>query len=541
MKWPVFWRKPKKPKRKRSLVSVEGRGPSSYLVASTEQPTRFETGIRGRLQKAGLIESTVNPKTSIKLSGERVSGVTYPDDFDDFQDYMDAYYYVPFVARAVDIKHFMVWQAGYELEGDEKDIEKINEFLKEIEADTVIRDGSLYAIIFGNMYWKVEREEGVKLKPLNPMKMGIKLNEDGTIQSYVYTPKFGEKETFQPDEILHLKFNAEPWSLFGISSLRRVLPTVKAILFMEEKLPWIARRSADPLLAIQIGGPENPVDKDTFDTIKNMILNRKPGEDIFHDGTIKIEEVYKAPGIANRQAIEPLLGHFRENLVAGLGVPEVALGFGRTTTMATAEYQERILEGEIRAYQRALKRFHENQLFKLVETRDVVKLVWKPLKPEDLYKLSERLCREITHGIVGPIYARQRLGYPEEAGKGTYIDQRLVPTGYEPEMSAQKEVLFRSYPMWFEDVDEIVLLLKDPSDVDVKTIRYITINDEKGIRLTVARLKSDPSYRYIVKITFNKQKFAWTLDKAKQWYSQTFPRVWAQLQKEKKVLREVKV
>jgi len=541
MKWK-FWKR-EKPKTK-GIVAVEGNMPSGYLIASTEKPSEAETGIRGRLQNAGLIsESVINLKTAQKLTTITVSGATYPDDFNDWKDYLDAYYYVPYVARAIDVKHFMIWQMGFDLEGEEKDIGKVEAFLKEIEFDTVFREGSLYALILGNMYWHIVKEEGkIRLEPLNPLKVGVKLNkETGEITSYVYSPKFGDKDEFKPEEILHLAINKEPWSIFGVSTLRRVLPTVKAILFMEEKLPWIARRRADPLLEIQIGTPENPVTKDQFNKIKNAILNRKLGEDIFHDGILKIEEVYKTSGIAARQALEPLLDHFQENLVAGLGVPEPALGFGGTTTMATAEYQERILEAEIRSYQRAIKRLMENQLFTLVEPFKPVKVVWRPLKAEDTFKLSEKLCREIEHGVVGPKYARQRLGYPEEAGEATYIDQRLVPTGYEPETPAQKEALLFSYPMWFEDVDEIVLLLKNPSDVDPKTIRYITINDEKGIRLTVARLKSDPSYRYIVKITFNKQKFAWTLDKAKQWYNQTFPHIWARLQKEKKVLREVKV
>jgi len=44
-----------------------------------------------------------------------------------------------------------------------------------------------------------------------------------------------------------------------------------------------------------------------------------------------------------------------------------------------------------------------------------------------LYALSKRLCEEIEHGIISPTYARQRLGYPDEAGDGAVINQNLVP------------------------------------------------------------------------------------------------------------------
>ena len=424
-----FWER----KKRKPLIAIEGRARGSYLVASTEQPEEAvkQASIRGILQRAHLIsESTLNPKAAVKLASVKISGVEYPEDFKDYQNYLDAYYYVPYVARAVDVKQFMIWQMGYDLESnDEGSIRHVEDFLKQIEADTVIRDGTLYALIFGNMYWKVERKGGnIRLIPLNPMKMGIKTNDKGEITEYVYSPKLGKTERFKPKEIIHLKFNAEPWSLFGVSTLRRCLPTIKAILFMEEKIPWIARRRGDPLLEIQIGGPDNPVTEEEFNRIKNGIINRKPGEDIFHDGTItKIQEVYRTAGIGARQALEPLLDHFRGNLVAGLGVPEVALGFGGTTTMATAEYQERLLEAEIRSYQRAIKRMHENQLFKLIRTRSPVKLNWRPLKAEDVYELSKKLQGEIEHGIVSPKYARQRLGYPDEAGDGAVIAQNLLP------------------------------------------------------------------------------------------------------------------
>ena len=427
MRWSLKKKAQEKPKLL-GLVAVEGESNGAYLVASTEQSQQTsETRIRGRLQGARLIEATWNPATAAKISTGSVSGATYPEDFSDFQDYLDAYYYIPYVARAVDIKQFMIWQMGYDLESnDEGSVSSTEDFLTQIQADIVIRDGSLYAILFGTMYWRIHKGEAVTLRALNPMKMGKRLDSNKRILEYVYEPEFGKTERYKPEEILELRFNAEPWSLFGVSTLRRVLPTIKSLLFMEEKLPWIARRRADPLLAVQIGSKEQPVDKDTFDKTKNGIINRKPGEDIFHDGILTIQEVYQSASVGGRQTVEPILAHFTRNLVAGLGVPEPALGFGGTTTMATAEYQERILEAEVRGYQRVLKRMHESSVFSLVRTRSPVKMVWRPLKSEDKEAVSKMLQGEIEHAIVSPEWARQRLGYPEEAGKNVYIDSRLV-------------------------------------------------------------------------------------------------------------------
>jgi len=154
-----------------------------------------------------------------------------------------------------------------------------------------------------------------------------------------------------------------------------------------------------------------------------MITSRKEAEDIFHDGTIEIEEVYKS---TPRFGVYEVVKHFRDNLVAGLGVPEVALGFGGTTTMATALYQERLLISELKGYQRQIKRFIEQRLFPLAGIKGV-RVNWRPIKPDDIFELSKRYCEEIEHGIISPKYARQLLGYPPEAGEGSLIPSNLLP------------------------------------------------------------------------------------------------------------------
>ncbi len=411
------------------LVTVEGKSSPSYLVASSDQASDSSklSSIRGRLEAAHLIEqsSTLNPALAVPLITSGAGGYTYPIDFYDYKDYLDIYYYIPYAARAVDIKHFMIWQMGYDLQCEDKGtLASVQKFLAEKELDVVLREGSLYGLIYGNMYWHLEPDES--LVPLNPARVGVKLSP-GTneVIEYRYEPVFGKVFKFKPEEVLHLRLNPEPWGTFGVSSLKRVLPTVKALVFMEEKLPLIARRRADPLLAIQIGDKDNPVDEQKFKSIKGDIINRNPGEDIFHDGLLKIQEVYQSASVGGRQTVEPIIDHFVRNLVAGLGVPEPALGFGGTTTMATAEYQERVLEAETRNYQRILKKFFEDVIFPLAKVAKPVSLNWKPLTEEDKEALSKMFQGDIEHGIVSPEWARQRLGYPEEAGKGTVMSTRL--------------------------------------------------------------------------------------------------------------------
>ena len=436
--WPF---KKKEVEEKRKLVGIVETGspgaqqgsvkaPGVVLVGSSDQTKSAGYGsIRKTLLEYRLIEASVNPATAAKVS-TLVFGATYPEDFGDFQDYLDAFNYIPFVHRAVVIKHSLIWQMGYALESeDDVSKKKVDDLLVQLKADTVVRNGSLWALVFGNMYWQKLKEGGIqRLRALNPAKVGVKLDGKDEIAQYVYERRYGKREVFKPEEIIHLKVDDAPYELFGTSTLRAVLPTVKSMLFMEEKLPLIARRRADPLLAIQIGSKEDPVGEETFKRQKANVLNRQPGEDLFHDGILTIQEVYQSASVGGRQTIEPLLRHFRENEVAGLGVPDVALGFGGTSTMATAEYQERLLEGEVRDYQRCLKRMHESEVFPLAGVEGV-KLVWRPLKEADKFELSKKFCGEIEHGVLSPEWASKQLGYPDDARKGTVMNVNLVPVG----------------------------------------------------------------------------------------------------------------
>lgn len=425
--------------RERGQVVVAPTGGPILISATSEGDEKVIRRLPSQMkihEALGVKATYIDGHSVALVTTLRSAGVKYPDDFSDYPDYYEAYHRVPFVARAVDIKNHYVWQAGYDLEGDEREVERANEALAAINADWVIREGCRWALVFGNFYWRVEEGDPPKLIPLNPMNMGVKIDEStGEITQYVYkrTPT-ASTQTFDPQEILHLKILDEPWSPFGYGMLRRVIITLRQLLYMEKYLPEIARKRADPWLHFTIKDPltGQPYKEAEFNRMKDAILNRKPGEDLIDDGSITVEEIYQSAGVAARQTLEGLLRHFRENLVAGLGVPEIYLGFGSTTLKGTAEHQEVGFEAEVRAVQRALKRFHEQQLWPVLGISPDVKLVWRPLKPEDKAALSKQLMEEIEHGVVTPEFARQRLGYPplgSEEGdmKGSLLlDSRLT-------------------------------------------------------------------------------------------------------------------
>ena len=389
-------------------------------------------------EAAGLQEAVWDPSQTIKIASIRAQGVEYPDDADAYQDYLDAYRFVPWVARAIDIKNYYVWQAGYDLEGDEKAVKAADAKLAEIDADTILSQGSLWAAVFGNYYWRVE---GQTLTPLSPVGMGVRRDEKGVVTVYTYKTPGKAETTYKSEEILHLKFNVEPWSIFGYGTSRRVLLSVKQILYMEKYLPEIARQRGDPWLKFTIRDAEGkmPLSEGEFTRVKALVQNRKPGENLFDDGTVEVAEIYQAAGVGGRQTLEGIMSSFRDNLVGGLGVPEIYLGYGGTTLKGTAEHQEIAFESEVRGIQRYLKRFQEQYLFPLLGIEGV-KVMWRPLKPEDKAELSKQLMAEIEHGVMTPDYARQRLGYPTLGGEeGDMTGDVLINAALIPWISGKVE------------------------------------------------------------------------------------------------------
>lgn len=467
MKIPnIFRREKKEPEPERSLrvenVNFDG---DAVLIATSKGESLV---IRGPNPQSFTIRENVlnmGDATVAKVSSFHLHGIEYPDDHNMYNDYFDSFRYVPLVGRALSIRNDYVWQAGYDLEGgDESEIEAAEDLLSRIVAldargaDLVFRDATPWADAVGNFYWKIEAQDSkdsdedeekpsLVLRPLDPRKIGIKRDKKTKkILQWVYREKpLATADRWKPGEVLHLNFSEEPWDPFGYGTVRRVIFTLKNILFMLKYLPKIARMKGDPWLSIGIKDPDTgqPLSDPEFKRAKKRLTGRKPGEHLIHDGQFEIDEVYKAAG-SSRQTVGEILEYYRRDLVAGLGVPEVYLGSGSTTLKGTAEHQELGLESEVRSIQRYLKRFMENQVFPLLDIK--LKLTWRPLKEEDFNELSNRLMGEIEHAVSTPEYARQRLGYPE-LGEGDedmpgklLIHQGLFP--YDPENPPEKPMPF---------------------------------------------------------------------------------------------------
>ncbi len=106
--------------------------------------------------------------------------------------------------------------------------------------------------IYGNAYWLKLRGSGNKileLWPLRPDWVEIKQNESGEITGYKYCQGV-EKETFDPDDIIHFKNYNPKSSLYGMSSIKPAMELIENLVYATRWNKNFFYRSARPDILI---------------------------------------------------------------------------------------------------------------------------------------------------------------------------------------------------------------------------------------------------------------------------------------------------
>jgi hypothetical protein len=97
----------------------------------------------------------------------------------------------------------------------------------------------------------------------------------------------------------------------------------------------------------------------------------------------------------------------------------------------------------------------------------------------------------------------------------------------EPEKPTLESFVFvtpRGKARVVDTLHQVEIYTAEVGDIDKSTIRYYTIDSEKGISIAAAWVRSERRRR-IVAIFFDKKLYDWTPDKARDYYLGTFPSV----------------
>jgi hypothetical protein len=247
---------------------------------------------------------------------------------------------------------------GYEAsKSTKKKLKRIIGFGKD-DFNTLIENLSRTFLLCGDSFAEIIKDKWgrlINLKPLNPGKTKIIVDNKGMIKRYEYHAGKNNITKFKKDEIFHMPWNRIADEVHGLPFAEKVEELLKMKMESMRDLKVVYHRYVQP---VQI------ISADTDDTtevqrIKTKIDNAYKNTEnvIVPSGTIeKIDSV----SIPQYSTLDPLpwLKFLSRQFVTGCGVPEVIMGWGEDTTEASSKIIYLAFEQTIRRIQR----FIEEQL-----------------------------------------------------------------------------------------------------------------------------------------------------------------------------------
>ena len=353
---------------------------------------------------------------------------TVPHTDNNFKLYLDVYTKVPTAKNAVDNLTNFAIQSGYELEGTGKD--KAMEFIDKFNFNGVMLNILRQMAIYGNAYLEIEKtmNEITNIKLLPPEQMFVvvkKGGDDGDIVGYKQmTSPHSDPIVFKAEQIAHFKWNEIGPAFYGISDLKAVLGTLEKMLNLRENIGEIMDKYAHPILHHKLGTPESPAQEADIDAYIAMLEDREAGQDLVTSASVDIKSVSADMRMIQ---VDGMVNHMENQIIAGLGVPEIFVRGGKTSNKATAFVELQSFDRRVKAIRAALAEVVED---KILSVFGDIKIQWREMSIQD-ESTKATMVKELYQAGVSPETAFQIVGW------GNWLDelQLVVPPSNKLEKS----------------------------------------------------------------------------------------------------------
>ena len=256
--------------------------------------------------------------------------------------YLGYYKKIPELHSA--INSFATWIVGKGYETEDAETQVVLEHITGWGEDTfnsIIWNLLIQKKVYGDAFAEIIRDEEsgelINLKPLDPSKMKIIVDEKGMILRYEQMEMIGKEgkmlQKFEPEDILHLCNDRIADEIHGVS----IIEACEAVILMKNEIldDWktVLHRNVVPVRILEV---------DTDDLTKIAEIRVK------YETAIKNKEVIIVPkgtvsittdgGTANA-IINPLpfMNYLDDFFYRALGVPKVILGGGQDFTEASSK------------------------------------------------------------------------------------------------------------------------------------------------------------------------------------------------------------
>ncbi len=302
--------------------------------------------------RTGQTTNFSNQGTEFTVDSQDTDGATLKETFyiPEFSTYNGYYRKIPEL-RSV-LNKFASWTFGRGIQADAKNEAKLKRIRgtgKE-SSRSVLKNCWKVAMICGDSFAHIisdKQNRMTNLKPLNPGKVAIVANADGIIIGYeMKTSVQGETIRYSPEEIYHLSYEREADEIHGIPFPEALEELIKSRNEAIGDLRILYHRTVRPIIIYEVETSDTAKLNSLEDTINSAFKNSE--SIITAAGVIKEVKSVSSPlfstGEVNSLAyIKFLVRHF----ITSCGMPEVVMGWGESTTEASANiiylaYQQEI-------------------------------------------------------------------------------------------------------------------------------------------------------------------------------------------------------
>lgn len=361
----------------------------------------------------------------------------------DFDLYLACFKKIPKVQRAVNTRANFAIQGGFRLIGNEEDTEKLKKWSSKVHLDNHLMQQAKEMILFGNVYiYPVGSGDSLELKYLPVSTMRVVREPTAEHLGFVQIHDRKIIESWNPNELYHLKWNTIGTEAYGIPEILSLIDTLTNKLKNEKLIPNILKYHLEPRVFQKMGTPEKPYSDRQISNYKGVLQNRIVGGDVLVPGDVDPVVIQPSKGIGDVTA--KLTEHTENQVNIGLNMPEILIQ-GRSDAAASFIQMDALERADAKPIQDVLGMFLEKYIFPKVLGKDEVPgIVWNAINVETALRIARTLRQLVGTNNAPKILtideARELLGYKEMPESEKEVeDEPEQPAGIKPDTGREPE------------------------------------------------------------------------------------------------------
>jgi hypothetical protein len=175
-----------------------------------------------------------------------------------------------------------------------------------------------------------------------------------------------ESKRYSPEDLIHGFWRRRTGQIFGTPSAIPVLDDIRALRRLEEVAELITHKHAFPLVHITVGTEKMPARR-TVDGSPEVDIIRDQYEMMPLEGSLVTSERVSVEALSpDGMDLKPLLEHYHDRAMSGLGISSIDIGRGEVANRGTAITLSRNLMDRCREFQSILSEFFTEELFDIL-------------------------------------------------------------------------------------------------------------------------------------------------------------------------------